>query len=175
MLLAALLLAGATSASEVATPFAVFKSACTEGSVRLPPASYVEMAYDRLPSSARAMLAWILLEGQPFSGGARPPASAQVPNRILQLRDGSYLILPNPGATGRYATVCAVVLPGEHFKLASESGIGLPMFSRPPGASFTLPYMTVIMGGYELMAAAQNGWTIMSARPVGAAVPASGG
>ena len=179
MILAALLLGAAPAlAPAPQSPVALFKAACTGGSVALPRGSAAPVAYRELPHGAREALGQTLAapgDDRDIRGAPRPE---DVPNQLLEIGPGSalFLVAPaaDPAARGAFAHSCAVIWKGEHFADARAAIVPDPSAlagSSPQLSPVGLASVGAHDGDLYLVATTLRGWTVLKAVPQAPSAP----
>ncbi|MDH7975092.1 hypothetical protein QH494_23150 [Sphingomonas sp. AR_OL41] len=152
-----------------ATPTELYRSVCMDGGASLDGGSVVTRKFAELPTGARAAYGRIQLRS--LFGGKAVAATA-VPKKVYQVSGigETYLIVPDRSGDSVRANnaTCAVLTKGDHLLEARDVMLGKlssAAFAPPPG-QVALPYFDVELGGYRLVGAEAEGWTVMSSTPL---------
>jgi hypothetical protein len=170
---AALLLAAApTLAPAPQSPVALFKAACTGGSVSLARGTAAPIAYDKLPHGAREALGQTLMgPGQPGMPGA--PRASDVPGPVFAIGPDQAIFLLAPSgdaqASGSFAHACAVIWKGEHYSEGRESilpNMPAAMVAETPRSNpLGLASFGALLGSLHLSVTTLRDWTVLKAVP----------
>lgn len=174
--LAAFALLGAPAVAQQAIavddPIALFERVSLADQVRLDARAFESVRHGDLPEPVRKALGFALPAGSMASLTPGVLSDSDVPNRILVQvpRKEAYLLLPEPGAKGRAASVCAVLFRGSHYAKA-VAAVG--RFAKIPDEAARvladtgtgINYMQLQSGGVVAGAAEFGGWTVLRAAP----------